>query len=93
MKSYMKEINDGTKEYFKILSKDFPEFLNDYIYTYEMQKLDGINQICGGYWRKGKEIYENMYSVLMHSVGVALIIWNFTHDKKQTIARITSRYI
>ena len=27
-----------------------------------------------------------MYSVLVHSVGVALIIWNFTHDKKQTIA-------
>jgi len=50
-----------------------------------MQKLDGINQICGGYWRKEK-IYINMYSVLMHSVGVALIIWNFTHDKKQTIA-------
>jgi len=27
-----------------------------------------------------------MYSVLVHSVGVALIIWNFTGDKKQAIA-------
>ena len=71
--------------YYKILSKDFPEFLNDYINTPEMQKLSGINQICGGYWRK-EGIYDNMYSVLMHSIGVALIIWNFTHDKKQTIA-------
>ena len=26
------------------------------------------------------------YSNLDHSVGVALIIWNFTHDKKQTLA-------
>lgn len=90
MENYIEQQNENTKEYFKILSKDFPEFLNDYIYTPEMQKLDGINQICGGYWRRGKEIYENMYSVLMHSVGVAFIIWNFTHDKKQTIARIVS---
>ena len=26
------------------------------------------------------------YSTLTHSVGVALIIWNFTHDKKQTLS-------
>ena len=35
---------------------------------------------------KTKKYYEDMYSVLRHSVGVALIIWNFTRDKKQTIA-------
>lgn len=85
MKNYLEEQNQATKKYYKILSKEFPEFLNDYIYTPEMQKLEGINQICGGYWRK-ENIYEDMYSVLRHSVGVALIIWNFTHDKKQTIA-------
>lgn len=83
--NYIKEVKENTKKYYSILSKEFPEFLNDYIYTPEMQKLDGINQICGGYWRK-ENIYKNMYSVLMHSVGVALIIWNFTHDKKQAIA-------
>ena len=84
-RSYIDEQKDDTKEYFKILSKDFPDFLNDYIYTSEMQKLKGINQICGSYWRM-PNIYNNMYSVLMHSVGVALIIWYFTHDKKQTLA-------
>lgn len=83
--NYIEEVPENTKKYYSILSKDFPNFLNDYIYTPEMQKLDGINQICGGYWRK-ENIYKDMYSVLMHSVGVALIIWNFTHDKKQTIA-------
>lgn len=83
--NYMEEVTENTKRYYSILSKDFPDFLNDYIYTPEMQKLDGINQICGGYWRK-ENIYQNMYSVLMHSVGVALIIWNFTHNKKQAIA-------
>ena len=84
-RSYIDEQKDNTKYYFKILSKEFPDFLNDYIYTSEMQKLEGINQICGSYWRK-PDIYNNMYSVLMHSVGVALIIWNFTHDKRQTLA-------
>lgn len=85
MNNYLEEQNENIKLYFSILSKEFPDFLNDYIYTPEMLKLDGINQICGGYWRK-KNIYKDMYSVLRHSVGVALIIWNFTHDKKQTIA-------
>ena len=85
MKKYIQLQSENTKKYFKILSKDYPEFLDDYIATKEMQRLDGINQICGAYWRK-ENIYEHMYSVLMHSVAVALIIWNFTHDKKQTIA-------
>ena len=84
-KNYIEQVNENIKKYYSILSKKFPNFLNDYIYTPEMQKLDGINQICGAYWRK-ENIYEDMYSVLKHSVGVALIIWNFTNDKKQTIA-------
>lgn len=84
-KKYIEQLNENMKKYYSILSEDFPEFLNDYIYTPEMKKLDGINQICGAYWRKDN-IYEDMYSVLKHSIGVALIIWNFTHDKKQTIA-------
>lgn len=83
--NYIESQSENTKLYYSILSKEFPEFLNDYIYTKEMQKLEGVNQICGAYWRLNN-IYEDMYSVLKHSVGVALIIWNFTHDKKQTLA-------
>ncbi len=49
MKSYINEVTEEIREYYKILSKDFPDFLNDYIYTKEMQKLSGINQICGSY--------------------------------------------
>ena len=48
-KNYIEQVNENTKEYYSILSEDFPQFLNDYIYTPEMQKLDGINQICGAY--------------------------------------------
>lgn len=84
--NYIESVDDNTKKYYKILSKEFPEFLNDYIYVPEMQRLDYINQICGAYWRKENIYGKDMYSVLRHSVGVALIIWNFTKDKKQTIA-------
>lgn len=62
MKNYLKNQNEKTKKYYQILSKEFPEFLNDYIYTPEMQKLEGINQICGGYWRK-ENIYEDIQIV------------------------------
>ena len=51
-KSYIEQLNENTKEYYSILSEDFPQFLNDYIYTPEMQKLDGINQICGAYQKE-----------------------------------------
>ena len=34
MRSYINEVSKETREYYKILSKDFPEFLNDYIYIH-----------------------------------------------------------
>lgn len=48
-KDYKEQVNENTKKYYSILSKEFPNFSNDYIYTPEMQKLDGINQICGAF--------------------------------------------
>ena len=72
------------KEYFKILSDDFPEFLNDYINTKEMQKQDKISTSCGTIYSK---MYNQMwYSSIEHSIAVALIIWHFTKDKKQTLS-------
>ena len=75
------------KEYFKILSNEIPEFLNDYINTPQMQKLAGISVSCGTYYTK---LFDKMvwYSSLDHSIAVSLIVWNFTKDKKQTIARL-----
>lgn len=73
------------KEYFKILSNEIPDFLNDYINTPQMQKLAGISVSCGTYYTK---VFDKMvwYSSLDHSIAVSLIVWNFTKDKKQTIA-------
>lgn len=83
--NYLENISNFKKEYFKILSNEFPEFLNDYINTKEMLKQNDISISCGTIYSKlfNDRIW---YSSLDHSVAVALIVWNFTKDKKQTIA-------
>ena len=84
MGKYLEKLDPMIKEYFKILSDDFPKFLLEYIETPRMKKQDGISVSCGTYYSK---MFDNIwYSSLDHSVAVALIIWNFTHDKKQTLS-------
>ncbi len=82
---YLESLNQEVKDYFSILSKDFPKWLLDYIDTKEMQRISKIAQGCGTDYTKVFNV-RYFYSNLDHSVGVALIIWNFTHDKTQTLA-------
>lgn len=84
MDTYIENLPRLLKDYFKVLSPEFPDFLLEYIHTPEMQKQSKISVTSG-------TIYSNMfdeiwYSSLDHSVAVALIIWNFTKDKKQTLS-------
>lgn len=84
MNNYLENLDEAIQKYFKILSDEFPEFLLDYINTPEMKKQAGISVSCGTIYSK---MYNQMwYSSLDHSVAVALIIWNFTKDKKQTLS-------
>lgn len=85
MNSYLQSLKPEIKEYYNILSKGgIPEFLVPYIETKEMQKLAGISRSCGMIYSK---IFNyKWYSNLDHSIGVALIVWNFTKDKRQTLA-------
>jgi len=71
--------------YHKILCKGYPDFLDRYTKIEPLQRLAGVGLLCGTDWTP---LYNNryFYSRLDHSIGVALILWNFTHDKKQTIA-------
>lgn len=85
MNNYLESLNEEIREYFKILSPEFPEWLLEYINTPEMQKLRGISLSCGTDYSKCFDI-KYYHSNLEHSVGVALVIWNFTKDKKQTLA-------
>lgn len=70
-----------------IYSEDFPGFIEELINTPEFKRLENIGMNCGCEYtsfpllNKGKE-----YTRYIHSIGVALIVWNFTKDIKQSIA-------
>ena len=82
---YISTINESVKEYFKILELEFPKWLNEYINTKELLKQQYISITCGTIY---SDLFESriLYSSLEHSIGVALIVWHFTHDKKQTLS-------
>ena len=86
MSKYFENLDEQIKEYFKILSPEIPEFLEDYIEVPEMQKQAGISVSCGTFYSKLFPDIKLWYSSLDHSVAVSLIIWNFTKDKKQTLS-------
>ena len=85
MNKYYENLNDEIKEYFSILSPEFPKWLLEYIDTPEMKRISKISMSCGTDYSKCFNV-KYWYSNLDHSIGVALIIWHFTHDKKQTLA-------
>ena len=85
MSVYYDNARAEVKEYFRILEPEFPEWLNDYIDTREMLKQQYISTTCGIIYTKLFAV-DFFYSSLDHSVAVALIVWHFTHDKKQTLA-------
>ncbi len=82
---YLDNIGKEIQDYFRILEPEFPEWLTEYIETPEMLKQAGISMTCGTIYSK---LFPNsyFYSSLDHSVGVALIVWHFTHNRKQTLA-------
>lgn len=85
MEEYFNSLNEEVRDYLKILSPEFPEWLLEYINTLEMLRLDGVGMSCGTLYTK---VYNDKYyySSLTHSIAVALILWHFTHDKKQTLS-------
>jgi len=83
--NYLDRIDKKIMEYYKILEPDFPEWLNDYINTKELLSQQYISVTCGTIYSDLFES-EDFFSSLDHSIAVALIVWHFTHDKKQTLA-------
>ena len=83
--NYLDKLNNKTEKYFKILEPNFPEWLIEYINTEEMLKQQYISITCGTIY---SDLFESSYffSSLDHAIAVALIIWHFTHDKKQTLS-------
>ena len=67
-----------------LVEPEFPAWLLKYLNAPELQRLDHVSMVSLDY----NHLYElsNFNSVFTHSIAVALIIWHFTHDKKQTLA-------
>lgn len=83
--NYLDKIDDKILEYYKLLEPNFPNWLNDYISAPIMLKQKYISMSCGTIY---SNLYDNkfFYSSLDHSIGVSLILWHFTKDKKQTLS-------
>ena len=79
------EVEELIRKFHAILEPDFPEWLQEYIETPVLQRQKHISITCGTIY---SDLFESQrfYSSLDHAVGVALIVWHFTHDKKQTLA-------
>ena len=83
--NYIDKVDRRIREYFNILEPYFPEWLNDYINTEVMLKQQYIGIMCGVNYSNLFDI-KQFYSNLDHSIGTALIMWHFTHSKKQTLS-------
>ena len=58
MNEYLRNLNQEIQKYLKILSPQFPEWLLEYIYTPEMQRLDKVGMSCGTFYTK---VYNDKY--------------------------------
>lgn len=70
-----------------IYSKDFPMFIEELINTSEFKRLSNIGMNCGCEYTSFPIFSEGKnYTRYNHSIGVALIVWHFTKDIKQSIS-------
>lgn len=76
-----------TDALWRIYSEDVPDFLREAASAPSMQRLKDIGMNCGCEYTSFPRFAElDKYSRFDHSFGVALIVWNFTRDKAQTLA-------
>lgn len=84
-KRCLKPLTPAAREYLKTIAPEFPAWLLKYIAAPEFQRLAGVGMTCGNDY-SGLYNFNIFHSVFTHSIGVALLLWRFTHDKKQTLA-------
>lgn len=76
------------KEYLKTLcDSDYPQFIDKYFETKELQRLKGIDQFCGCFYTNLHNV-KYWYSRFDHSVATALMTYHFTKDKTQTLSAL-----
>ncbi|MBQ9280366.1 MAG: hypothetical protein IJ215_04935 [Clostridia bacterium] len=85
--SYLENRSEEVKALHNIYisNKEIPEYLKELIDVPEIMRLSGVDQNSGIHLT-GFDTIEYQYSVLDHSLGIALILENFTTNKNQVIA-------
>lgn len=75
------------KNLWNLYSKDIPNFIIDFLDVKELKRLNNIGMNCGCEYTSFEKFKNcKKYSRFTHSVGVALIIWNFTKNIKQSLS-------
>lgn len=85
MPRYLETVDERVKQYFDILSKDKPLWLDELLEAPELLQQQHISITCGTIY---SDLFPSkfLYSSLEHSIAVALIIRKFTHDDKQALS-------
>lgn len=86
-KRCLRQLTPMMREYLHTLCPEFPAWLLKYIAAPEIQRLSGVTPYCG-IDQSGIYNFANSHTIFDHSIGVALITWRFTHDKRQTLAAL-----
>ncbi len=72
-----------------IYHHEIPAFLKPYLDTEAMQRLKHVDMNCGMNYTSYPRFREiEAYSRFHHSLGCALIVWHFTHDRIQSLAAL-----
>lgn len=73
------------RPFVEIYAKEIPAFFEPFFESPALLRLKGVGQNCGTEFSKMYS-YRAAYSRLDHSLGVALIVWNFSKDPKAALA-------
>lgn len=84
---YLEDRNNSVRALHTLYSPNIPEYLLEFLEVPEVLRLNGIEQNAGIDF-SGFNIYKYRYSMLDHSLGVALILNSFVSNKKQVIAAL-----
>lgn len=88
--NYINTLNEEIRRYINILCDgDYPDFIDKYVETEELQRLAGFDYYCGmPYTDVSLLQVKYPYSRLTHSIACACMAWHFTKDKAQTICAL-----
>lgn len=75
------------EKYQRILTNDYPTFIDKYLRLEIMQKLKTRGQFCGADYTKLFPV-RYRYTRYDHSITCAFMTWHFTHSKIATIAAL-----